>query len=63
MRLRDRRIQTSYPVRLTCQAIAFPPPTITWSSPDGRDIIGQNGELVISSSKKKNIITDKHTKV
>lgn len=31
MRLRDRRIQVSYPVRLTCQVTGIPAPTITWS--------------------------------
>lgn len=30
MRLRDRRVQESYPIRLTCQAIGWPTPTITW---------------------------------
>ncbi|KRT78694.1 Immunoglobulin, partial [Oryctes borbonicus] len=31
MRLRDRRIQVSYPVRLTCQVTGIPAPIITWS--------------------------------
>ncbi|KAL0100118.1 hypothetical protein PUN28_019519 [Cardiocondyla obscurior] len=30
MRIRDRRVQTTYPVRLTCQAIGHPVPEITW---------------------------------
>ncbi|KAJ2954104.1 hypothetical protein O0L34_g2325 [Tuta absoluta] len=30
MRLRDRRVQATYPVRLTCQVIGKPPPTVTW---------------------------------
>lgn len=30
MRLRDRRIQATYPVRLSCQAVGWPPPDITW---------------------------------
>lgn len=43
MRLRDRRIQTSYPVRLTCQAIGFPLPDITWYR--NSEIITRSGEL------------------
>lgn len=30
MRLRDRRVQVSYPVRLTCQTVAWPIPHVTW---------------------------------
>ncbi|XP_063987212.1 uncharacterized protein LOC135167689 isoform X2 [Diachasmimorpha longicaudata] len=30
MRLRDRRVQATYPVRLTCQVDGNPEPTITW---------------------------------
>ncbi|KAL7039652.1 hypothetical protein ACKWTF_000058 [Chironomus riparius] len=30
MRLRDRRVQCTYPVRLTCQALAVPHATIEW---------------------------------
>lgn len=30
MRLRERRIQVTYPVRLTCQAVGWPSPLITW---------------------------------
>ncbi|CAH0577797.1 unnamed protein product [Chrysodeixis includens] len=30
MRLRDRRVQATYPVRLTCQLVGSPPPTLTW---------------------------------
>ncbi|XP_071646927.1 uncharacterized protein [Temnothorax longispinosus] len=30
MRIRDRRVQTTYPVRLTCQVIGHPAPEITW---------------------------------
>ncbi|XP_011705986.1 PREDICTED: titin-like [Wasmannia auropunctata] len=30
MRIRDRRVQTTYPVRLTCQVIGHPVPEITW---------------------------------
>lgn len=30
MRLRDRRIQITYPVRLTCQAVGWPAPKVKW---------------------------------
>lgn len=30
MRIRDRRVQTTYPVRLTCQVIGHPVPEIIW---------------------------------
>lgn len=30
MRLRDRRVQCTYPVRLTCQALGVPVPKVTW---------------------------------
>jgi hypothetical protein len=30
MRLRDRRVQMTYPVRLTCQVIGYPLPEIIW---------------------------------
>lgn len=42
MRLRDRRVEVSYPVRLTCQIAAAPAPKLTWLKddieirPDGR---------------------------
>lgn len=31
MRMRDRRVQVSYPVRLTCQVKGYPKPNITWT--------------------------------
>lgn len=34
MRLRDRRVQVGHPVRLTCQAVGWPMPTITWFRDD-----------------------------
>ena len=30
MRLRDRRVQCTYPVRLTCQALGVPTPIVSW---------------------------------
>lgn len=41
MRLRDRRVQMTYPVRLTCQVAGRPPPEMTWSK-DG-EVIKQDG--------------------
>ncbi|XP_067210466.1 uncharacterized protein [Linepithema humile] len=38
MRLRDRRVQTTYPVRLTCQVIGYPVPEITWYK-NGAEIV------------------------
>ncbi|XP_069686561.1 titin homolog isoform X2 [Periplaneta americana] len=37
MRLRDRRVQMTYPVRLTCQVVGRPTPELTWSK-DGEPI-------------------------
>jgi hypothetical protein len=37
MRLRDRRVQMTYPVRLTCQVVGRPVPELTWSK-DGNAI-------------------------
>lgn len=38
MRLRDRRVQCTYPVRLTCQALGVPFPTVLWFK-DGNKLI------------------------
>lgn len=43
MRLRDRRVQASYPVRLTCQAIGCPTPEVVWHK-DGTEII-ESGKI------------------
>lgn len=43
MRLRDRRVQVTYPVRLTCQFAGCPEPTIKWF---------KDGEELLSSGKK-----------
>ncbi|CAK9829518.1 Myosin light chain kinase, smooth muscle [Anthophora retusa] len=37
MRIRDRRVQASYPVRLTCQVTGYPAPDVTWYK-DGNEI-------------------------
>ncbi|XP_037714409.1 titin homolog isoform X5 [Drosophila subpulchrella] len=34
MRLRDRRVQVTYPVRLTCQIVGYPVPEILWYKDD-----------------------------
>ncbi|XP_037299651.1 titin homolog isoform X5 [Manduca sexta] len=41
MRLRDRRVQATYPVRLTCQVVGNPPPTVTWYK-DGEEVATDN---------------------
>lgn len=38
MRLRDRRVQCTYPVRLTCQVLAIPQATIEWHK-DGNKLV------------------------
>lgn len=38
MRLRDRRVQCTYPVRLTCQALGVPFPSVSWFK-DGNKLI------------------------
>lgn len=34
MRLRDRRVQVTYPVRLTCQVVGYPAPEVVWYKDD-----------------------------
>ena len=38
MRLRDRRVQMTYPVRLTCQVAGWPKPEVVWSK-DGHEVL------------------------
>lgn len=44
MRIRDRRVQTTYPVRLTCQVIGHPVPEITWYKNEAK--ISQDGNYL-----------------
>ncbi|XP_030081338.1 titin isoform X16 [Drosophila hydei] len=46
MRLRDRRVQVTYPVRLTCQIVGYPAPEILWY---------KDGQLI--SSDRRHLIT------
>ena len=45
MRLADRRVQTTYPVRLTCQVIGKPIPNVIWFKND-KEIL-QDGKHVV----------------
>ncbi|XP_045034081.1 myosin light chain kinase, smooth muscle isoform X2 [Daphnia magna] len=42
MRPRDRRVQLTFPVRLTCQLIGCPKPDVTWYHNDSAIIIGDD---------------------
>lgn len=42
MRLRDRRVQQTFPVRLTCQVVGCPEPRVVWER-DGKPL-QQDGE-------------------
>lgn len=45
MRLRDRRVQTSYPFRLTCQVLGYPEPQVTWFK-NGKEIREDGTKLI-----------------
>ncbi|XP_068144679.1 muscle M-line assembly protein unc-89 isoform X5 [Drosophila tropicalis] len=51
MRLRDRRVQVTYPVRLTCQIVGYPQPEILWYkdqqliNSDRRHLISSEGQF------------------
>lgn len=44
MRLRDRRVEATFPVRLTCQVAGFPEPALKWYKDN--EEIKQNGEIL-----------------
>ncbi|KAK7060070.1 hypothetical protein SK128_021760, partial [Halocaridina rubra] len=45
MRLRDRRVQVGFPVRLTCQIVGVPKPNVIWYK-NGEKIIGDDCHMM-----------------
>lgn len=50
MRLRDRRVQVTYPVRLTCQIVGYPQPEILWYK-DGQLIQSDRRHLITAEGQ------------
>ncbi|KAI8127587.1 smooth muscle, Myosin light chain kinase [Lucilia cuprina] len=50
MRLRDRRVQVTYPVRLTCQVVGHPQPEITWYKDD--ELLQSNRRCLITEENQ-----------
>lgn len=76
MRLRDRRVQMTYPVRLTCQVSGHPEPEVTWYKnreelfQDGKKrenyliykIIEENGPFLLITCGIKEVISNEQFK-
>ncbi|PNF38132.1 hypothetical protein B7P43_G14601, partial [Cryptotermes secundus] len=61
MRLRDRRVQMTYPVRLTCQVVGRPAPELTWSK-DG-EALKQDDHHVFWSEENFHTLEMSHTRL
>lgn len=54
MRIRDRRVQATYPVRLTCQVTGQPVPEVTWYKNDTE--IRQDGKSTFLKNYKERFV-------